>query len=144
MAHFVLFLHLFLIAGLGFLVLCFRGIIFYLPWLFFGGAVAMGAAGYLVYSRMKKEGKTLKEMMSLPMLRGRSVEVSLLGGLASLKVSAPQNHPFLNTEIVEPKRQLEDSTTIHIRELTELVTLLDKKLITLDEYNKAKQRLLGP
>ncbi len=143
MAHFILFLHIFLIAGLGFLVLFFRGIVFYLPWIFFGGAAALGAAGYLIYSRMKNEGKTLTEILSLPVFRGRSVEVSLLGGLASLKVSAPQSPMAIDTEIIDPKRQLEDPATIHIRELTELVTLLDKKLITLDEYNIAKRKLLG-
>ncbi|MFZ5572228.1 MAG: SHOCT domain-containing protein [Thermodesulfobacteriota bacterium] len=143
MAHFILFLHVFLIAGLGFLVLFFRGIVFYLPWIFFGGAVILGGAGYLIYRRLKNEGKTVKEIISLPVFRGRSVEVSLFGGLASLKVSAPQNLPILDSDIIDAKGQLEDPTSIPVRELTELLTLLDKKLITIEEYNKAKQKLLG-
>lgn len=144
MAHFILFLHVFLIAGLGFLVLFFRGIVLYLPWIFCGGLALIGSAGYLIYRRMKSEGKSLKEMLSLPVFHGRSVEVTFLGGLASIKISAPQNSLAVETEIIDTTLQLEDLTAIHIRELTELVGLLDKKLITLDEYNKAKRKLLGP
>ncbi len=143
MAHFILFLHFFLLAGLGFMVLFFRGVVLYLPWIFIGGVVILGSAAYLIYRRMKKEGKSIKEMMSLPVFRGRSVEVSLLGGLASVKISAPQNNLAIESEIIGPTLQLEDPTAVHIRELMELVTLLDKKLITLEEYNKAKRKLLG-
>ena len=50
--------------------------------------------------------------------------------------------PALEAQVIEPVRQLEDPDAIRTRELTELARLFEKELITLDEYNIAKQRLL--
>jgi len=38
--------------------------------------------------------------------------------------------------------QLEDPETIRIRELTQLAQMLEKDLITLDEYSRAKKHIL--
>ena len=99
MAHFILFLHVVLIAGIGFLVLFFRGVVFYMPWIVLGGTVAVLGSGYLFYRRAKKEGKSLRELLSLPMFRGRSVEVSFLGGLASVKVNPPDDARTIAEEV---------------------------------------------
>ena len=40
--------------------------------------------------------------------------------------------------------QLEDPETARIREINALAQLLEKELITRDEFTRAKQRLLGP
>lgn len=143
MAHFILFLHILLIAGLGFLVLFFRGVVFYMPWIMLGGAVALTASGYWMYRRMKIEKKTLREALSLPMFQNRSVEVSILGGFASLKLGAPESRAILPASAAEASRQLEDPESLQISELTELVRLLDNNLITLDEYQQAKRQLFG-
>lgn len=144
MAHFVLFLHVFLIAGIGLLILFFRGIILYMPWIFFGGAALLAGGSYLLYRRARREGRSLTEMLSQPMFKGRSVEVSFLGGLASLKVSSPEKKESLTTGLADPHHRLADPHSLQVHELTELVRLLDENLITLDEYNKAKKKLLGP
>jgi hypothetical protein len=44
--------------------------------------------------------------------------------------------------MAQPTQQLEDPGTIRIRELTELARMLEKNLITREEYNRAKQTLL--
>lgn len=141
-AHFVLFLHVFLVAGIGILVLFFRGVIFYMPWIVCGGIAVVGGGTYLLYRRARSEGKSLKGMLSLPMFKNRSVEVSFLGGLASLKVAPSQESDRLGTSVDVSAPQLEDPHTVHVRELTELVRLLDSNFITLEEYNKAKKKLL--
>ena len=147
-AHFILVLHILMIAAIGFLVLFFRGIVIYMPWIFLGGTAAIAASCYLLYKRMKKEGKSLKEMLSLPVFKNRTVEVSFLGGLASLRVensinNLKDNVEVLETEIIDHPRRLEDPETMHVKELTELVRLLDNKLITPDEYDKAKQKIFN-
>jgi len=143
-AYFILVLHICLIAGLGFLVLFFRGVVSYMLWIFLGGTGAMIFMGYLIRKRMKEEGKTLAEMLSLPLFKGKTVEVSLLGGLASFRVENPDTRGKMGMPVPGQTSLLEDPETIHIRDLTELVRLLDKNLITIDEYNKAKQKIFNP
>ena len=93
------------------------------------------------YKRMKMEGKTIREMLSSPQLGGRTVEVSLLGGLASLKINASNDPAALDSNSSGQFRQLEDPDAIRIREFSELVQLLEDNLITLDEYNKFKEQI---
>lgn len=138
-AYFILVLHALLIVGLGFLVLFFRGLVHYMLWIFLGGAVLVMGSGYLFWRRMKAEGKTLREMLSSPMFRGRTVEVSLLGGLATVKVG---NGPAIGDGPDGPALQLEAPASARIRELGELARLLENDLITMDEFNRTKQQLM--
>lgn len=142
-AYFILVLHVVLLVGIGLMVIFFRGIVNYIAWIFAGGSILIIIAGYLFYRRMKKEKKSLKEMLALPAFQGRSVEVSLLGGFASLKLGKPENVPLIEDNSFENLHQLEDPAVIRIKELGELSRLLDKGLITRDEYNKAKQELFN-
>lgn len=143
LAYMILALHVLLIAVLGLLVLFFRGFVHYMLWIFLGGAALLGYSAYRIWRRIKAEGKSLREILSTPDFRGRSVEVSLLGGIASFKLGAPQGHRALEAETgPAPPRQIEDAETVRIRELKDLARLLEKDLITLEEYNLAKHRLL--
>ena len=145
MASFILVLHVLLIAGLVMLVIFFRGIINYMIWIFIGGAAVILASGYHFYKRLQKDGKNLREMMSSSRLGSSPIEVSFLGGIASFKIGRPGSTPALSSDAAgRPLQQLEDPATVRIRELTELVRLLEDNLITLDEYNKVKQQILKP
>jgi hypothetical protein len=142
MAYFILVLHVILIAGLVLLVIFFRGIINYMIWIFIGGTFAILASAYHFYKRMKMEGKTLREMLNSQRFAGRTVEVNLLGGLASLKISGSKDPAALDTTASGQFKQLEDPDVIHNRDFFELVRLLENDLITLDEYNKFKEQIL--
>jgi hypothetical protein len=143
LAYMILALHVLLIAGLGLMVLFFRGFVHYMLWIFLAGAALIGYSGYRFWRRMKTEGKTLAEMLGSPVFRGRSVEVSLLGGIASIKLGRPEGSRLLSDEDVGPApRRLEDPDTARIRELSELARLLERDLITRQEYDTAKERLL--
>ncbi|MBC8432499.1 MAG: hypothetical protein H8D96_11330 [Desulfobacterales bacterium] len=145
MAYFILVLHVLLIAGLVMLVIFFRGIINYMLWIFIGGAAIILASGYHFYKRLQKDGKTLGEMMSSSRLGSSPIEISFLGGIASFKIGRPGSTPALSSEAArQPLQQLEDPATVRVRELTELVRMLEDNLITLDEYNKVKQQILKP
>lgn len=142
MAYFILVLHVVLVAGLLLMVIFFRGLINYMIWIFLGGLIAIIASGYHFYKRMKMEGKTLQEILNTYRYSGRSVEVSFLGGLASLKIGGEhQNPPALNGHTSGRLKQLEDPESIRHKEFSELVRLLENNLITLEEYKKFKEQI---
>ena len=142
-AYFIVVLHVLLIAGVGLLVIFFQGIINYMPWILLGGSALIIASVYLFYRRIKKQGMTLRETLNSPMFQGRTVEVSLLGGLASVKVGdGSGGAPALGNNSSTQYLQLEDPASVRLKELTELANLLEKNLITLDEFNAFKQQIL--
>jgi hypothetical protein len=141
MAYAVLVLHVLLIAGLGLLVLFFRGITQYMLWIFLVGAVGIAVSGYLFYRRMKAEGRTLREMLRSPTFGGRAVEVSFLGGLASFRLGPSSTPRELSGRSDDPL-MLEDPEALRNKELETLLRLLDKNLISLEEYQKAKRDIL--
>lgn len=142
LAYCILILHVLLIAGLGILVIFFRGMVSYMTWIFIGGTTVLLLSAYYFYRKMKAQGKTIRDILNSPSFSGRSVEVSLLGGLASLKVGRPDTLPALSTRVAETTLQIEDPETLRTRELTELARLYEKELITQDEYTIAKRQLL--
>jgi hypothetical protein len=141
MAHLILVLHVMLIAGLVLLVLFFRGILNYTIWVVLGGSAIVIASCYKFYMRMKSEGRTIRKILNAPQNSGRTVEVSFLGGLASLKVGRSYTPPALGDDSPRGVKQLEDPDAIRIKELSDLVQLLENNLITLDEYNKYKENI---
>lgn len=141
-AMFILVMHMVLIAGLGLVVLFFRGFITYMIWIFLAGSLAIAVSAYLFFRRLKTEGKSLKDVIESPAFRGRSVEVAVLGGLASIRVGAPSAGPALESGTAKAPLQLEDPDVQRARELTELGRLLEKELITPEEFRRAKEKLL--
>ncbi len=143
LTHVILFLHLLFIALLGLLVIFFRGVTQYMLWILLGCITVILLSLYLFYRRVKSKGKqTLHEMNTSPLFKGRNVEVSFLGGIASVKLGRENNPPALEDESNHQTLQLEDPTTARIRELNELAQLFEKKLITLEEFNHLKKQIL--
>jgi hypothetical protein len=141
MAYLVLALHVLVIAMICILVIFFRGIVNYMLWIFLAITLLILGSGYYFYRRMRAEGKNLREMMRSPLFAGRSVEVSFMGGFASIKLNQQGDHlPVLDAP--PATLQLEDPETQRIRQLTELARLLEKDLISREEYDTAKQQLL--
>lgn len=139
----VLILHVLLIAILGLLVIFFRGIINYMFWICLIGISSFVASGYFTFKRLKKEGKTLKQALSSPLFCGRSVELSILGGLASFKLGKPDDIKTLETAFGSQCKLLEDPKTIQTQELAKLANLLETGLITMDEFDTLKQRIFN-
>ena len=143
LTHVILFLHLLFIALLGLLVIFFRGVTHYMLWILLGSITVILLSIYFFYRRIKSKGKqTLQEMNTSPLFKGRSVEVSFLGGIASVKFGRENNPPALEGATNHQTLQLEDPTTARIRELNELTQLFEKKLITLEEFNHLKKQVL--
>jgi len=140
-AYLILILHVFLLAGLGFLVFFFRGIVHYMIWIvLFGGLLLLGS-GIWFFRRMKAEGRSLRDTLNSPLFRNKTVEISLLGGLAEFRVGNSNAHPQLEPPRSQDPQQLEWTGDPQIQELTELARLLKSGLITPEEYEKAKQKI---
>jgi len=143
-AYFILLLHVALLAGLGCLVLFFRGFVQYMLWIFLGGATLITYSGYRVLKRMKQEKQNLRDLLQLPVLKGRSLEVDFLGGIASFKIGASNNNVMtIDRGMNNLVPQLEGSGAVRVRDLTELARLYENNLITLDEYNFGKKQILN-
>jgi Short C-terminal domain len=141
MAYLILILHIVLLMGLGILVFFFRGIVHYMLWIVLFGGVGILASGYWFYRRMKAEGRSLRDTLNSPLFRNKTVEVSLLGGLAQFRVGQSNRPPLLGDDGPDSTRQLEWSGESQVQELTELARLLQSGLITPDEYEQAKQKI---
>lgn len=141
LAYFILIFHVGLLAVLGILVLFFSGIVNYLVWIMLGAGALLAGSGYMLIRHLKKQSGSLVKIFSQPEFRGKNVEVSLMGGLASIKVSGPEADT-LRIGSDQAARQLEDPEAARYRELAQLAGLLDKELITREEYYRAKQKLL--
>jgi hypothetical protein len=141
-AYAILLLHVLLIACLGLLVIFFSGIIRYMTWIVLGGVLLLIVSAFLFYRRMKREGRTLSELLRKPQFQGRSVEIEVLGGLMTLRLGRPGSQPLIGSDEGGPVAQLEDPETVLIREIAALGRLLEKELITPEEFARAKRRLL--
>ncbi len=140
----ILALNIAVLFVLGIIVIFFKGVIDYIAWILIGGMILIGISGYLFWKRMKESGKTFREMMKDPLFQGRSVEVNLLGGLFSVKVGRPTSPLSIEDLPSSRPQQLEDPKTSRARELAHLATLLDKNLITPQEFLQAKEDLKRP
>ena len=140
-AYLILILHVFLLVGLGFLVFFFRGIVQYMIWIVLFGGLAILASGIWLFRRMKAEGRSLRDTLNSPLFRNKTVEVSLLGGLAQFRVGHSNPRPQLEHMGPDSSQQLEWTGDPQVQELTELARLLKSGLITPDEYEKAKQKI---
>lgn len=140
-AHLILLLHVLLLAGIGILVLMFRGLVQHMVWIVLGSTALIGLSALWFYRRLRTEGKRLGDVLNAPHFRDQTVEVTLLGGLASFRIGAPREPRLLDAGASGSSPQLEDPETIRIRELTELAKLLQNGFITRDEYEKAKHQI---
>jgi hypothetical protein len=146
LAHLVLALHLVLIAAVGLVVIFFGGIARYWLWILLGGLMLVGGSGYLFYRRMKAQGRSvLRDLQSVRMPAGASVEVSFMGGLASVRFARPErgaSDPALPPPAGTPL--LEDPEAQRVRELASLARLYEQDLITREEFDRAKAVLFNP
>jgi hypothetical protein len=141
-AYSILLLNVLLLAGLGFMVFFIGGLIQNMMWILLAGSAAAAGSGYLIYRRMKQQGRRIREILALPALTNRSVEISFMGGLASLKIG--QSDPMMDMPYVgEKMKRLENPEAGKIHDLSELVRLLENDLITWDEYSLAKKKIFG-
>jgi len=143
LAFFVLFLHIILIMALGIVMLLFGGVVTYLPWILATGGVLTLGSAYLWWKHMKRRGKKLKDILKDPVLEGRTVEVSFLGGFASLKLGNTHEPLAIGQGHSDSAKQLQAPSVNRSEQLANLGRLLKQDLISIDEFLEAKKELMG-
>ena len=144
LAYFILVLHVVLLAGVGLLVLFFGGLVRYLFWIMLIGVALISLSGYLYYRRLRREGRSLREALSSPAYRGRAVEISIMGGMVSFRIGAPEPaSPMIDAGPRNNHLSLEDPEKMRLRDIEALARLLEKNLITPEEFAAAKSRYFG-
>ena len=120
-------LHVLLIAGLGVLIIFFRGLVAYMPLILSAGLLVVCAASYYLFRRLKSQGRSLRDALNSPLFKGKSIEIDLLGGVASIRInqhnSATPPPPAIDAG--DRTRLLEDRESARIRELIDLARLLE-------------------
>lgn len=145
-AYFILLLHVFLLAGVGLTVVLFKGVYHYLPYIMaLIGVLVLGIA-WIFYRRMRENSSSLSEMLSTPQFQDRTVEVRLMGGLASFKIKAKENNHLLidhTTGLSHASNHfIESSLDKTKRKMFELDILYEKDLITQTEFETARQNII--
>jgi hypothetical protein len=144
LAHLIIGLHVGVIALIGLLVIFFGGLARYWGWVLLGGLTAAGLGGVYLYRKVQSRGRDIyRDIRSAPVMPGGTIEVSLLGGLASVKFSKPADAPALPHAAAFPEL-LEDSATQRVRELGNLARMYEKNLITRAEFDQAKAAMFTP
>ncbi len=138
-AFLILFMHVILIAGVAILILLFYGIIHHMVWMI-AGFVLIVIWGYLFYRKVIEDSKELKNVVGD--LKGKNVEIKLLGGLARFRMSDPTMNQNVRQLSKHRPEALAAPESDSVKALTELSRLYEKKLITLEEYEKAKKDIL--
>ncbi|MCW8892131.1 MAG: gas vesicle protein GvpG [Deltaproteobacteria bacterium] len=143
LGYMVLVMHILLIIGLGVTVVLIKGIYDFRWLIFIAGIGLLSWSGYYFYRRMKESNRKISDFMSDPALQNRTLEISLLGGMATVKLG----HKDENIKLIAPEegtqiKQLESPQSMLIKELSELNRMLEDGLITREEFIKLKKEVL--
>ncbi len=142
----IILFHVALIVGLISSVILFKGIYDLRWWILGIGLLLVIASGYYFYRRAKTGKRRLRDLMSDPAFQNRNIEISLMGGMATLRVGHQDSHQQQPRMIdVSPEaevKQLPPPSSHQIAELTELNRMLEQGLITKEEFLHLKQDIL--
>lgn len=144
-AYFILLLHVFLLAGTGVTIVLFKGVYHYLPWIMGGLGILVLVLSWIFYRRMKNSSADIKTVLAMPEFQDRTVEIKLLGGLASFKIKARENPHMLidhNPSALSDSLLLENDINRAEQEIFKLTALFEKNLITQEEFETAKQNII--
>ncbi len=145
-ASIILLLHVVLLAGIGSIIILFKGMYQYLPWIMGGLGILIIATVWILYQRMKKNSSDIKDILSMPQFQNREVEVKFLGGMASFKIAPETNQQTLiehhalnnsNTPMIENDLNKKEEKIFRMKELFKKEDLMGK-----EEFEKAKKDIL--
>ena len=142
LAYLVLLLHILLMVGLGITVVVIKGIYDFRWLILLAGIAIIGGSGYYFYRYFKEHKQKLHDLMSDPAFNDRTLEISLMGGMATVRLGhKDDNIKLIQADETEVK-QLEQPKSVQIKELTELTRMLDDELITREEFLMLKKEII--
>lgn len=144
LAHLILLLHILLVACIGLLIIFFQGVVTYLPLILIAGLTVACGSAYYLFRRLKAQGKSLGALLRSPPFSGKSVEIRLLGGVASVRIDSHGDENKLADPGHTRHASLpEDQNKTHRRELIELARILEEDRENPDTYNRVKRKLFN-
>ena len=144
-AYFILLAHVILLAGVGVTIILFKGVYHYLPWIMGSIGILVLAITWIFYRRMSKRSSEIKDILSMPEFKDRTVEIRLLGGVASFKITAKENQQMLidhHPSTLSDRLLIENDINKTEQEIFRLTALFEKDLITREEFDKARQNII--
>lgn len=143
MGYLVLVMHILLMLGLAIAVVLLKGFYDFRWLILILGIVVIGGSAYYFYRRIRQSNRKLGDLMSDPALQNRSVEIRLLGGMATLKLGQRDEGIRLIEEVDgNSARQLEPPKSKHLEELSEINRMLEDGLITREEFLRLKKEII--
>lgn len=143
LGYLVLVLHVVLMVGLGVTVILIKGIYDFRWLLFIAGIALLGGSGYYFYHYFKEHKQKISDLMSDPAFSDRTFEISLMGGMATLKLGHKDDSiRLIGVDSDDQIKQLESPKSIQIKELSELSRMLDDELITREEFLQLKKNII--
>ena len=141
--YLVLLLHVLLIIGLGITVVVVKGIYDFRWLIIIAGIALIGGSGYYFYRYFKAHKQKIHDLMSNPAFNDRTLEISFMGGMATMKLGPKDDNIQLiqahsETEI----KQLESPESTQLKELTKLNQMLNDELITREEFLHLKKKII--
>ncbi len=145
LAYGIVVLHLSLIAMICLLVLVLSGVVHYFVWLLLGGLAALYGGIWYFLRKMRNERDAIRNILGLPEFRNKTVEISLFGGAASLKVgNRPDEAVNIKSIGASSTPLLTDKTDrSRLEDLGELSRLYDNGMITREEFEQLKLELMS-
>jgi len=143
LAYLVLILHVLMMVGLGITVVLIKGI-YDFRWLFFiAGLALIAGSGYYFYHYFQQHKQRVSDLMSDPAFNDRTFEISLMGGMATLKLGHKDDSiKLIAAEDNNQIKQLGSPKSTQIKELSKLTRMLDDELITREEFLRLKKEII--
>ncbi len=143
LGYMVLVLHLLLMVGLGATVVLIKGIYDFRWLIFIAGIVLLGLSGYYFYHKFQEHKQKIVDLMSDPAFKDRTLEISLMGGMASIKLgNTNDNLQLVHDDTAQEIKLLDAPRSEQIKELSELNRMLADGLITRDEFLQLKHEII--
>ena len=143
LGYLVLLLHIILMIVLGITVIVIKGIYDFRWLILFAGIALIGGSGYYFYRYFQEHKQRLQDLMSDPALHDRTLEISLMGGMATMRLGHKDDNIKLIQETSGAEiKQLELPKSAQMKELSELTRMLDEELITREEFLQLKKGII--
>jgi len=143
LGYLVLVLHILLMVGLGVTVVVIKGIYDFRWLILIAGLALVAGSGYYFYRYFREHKQRISDLMSNPAFTDRTFEISLMGGMATMKLGHKDDSvKLIQADSETDLKQLESPKPSQIKELSELTRMLDDELITREEFLKLKKEVI--
>lgn len=142
----VVLVHIGLIGLMTAFVMVLGSLFEYRLFLFLGTVGLASFVGYAVYRRFDFHARQVLAILRDPAIRGRSLEVSLLGGMASVRVGRAEDEASILTLPGSGRMPFAEAPEAsRVRDLASLAGLREQGHVTEEEFERLKRGLLaGP